>query len=706
MPTCRAGSIVLLCALLVSACSPSIGTGGNGNGGGPGGGDGGSGSGGNGDGGAHGGMHGDGGGGGGDGGSCGTSLDQAGCPCPRMGAMRSCYTGPAATENKGLCKDGMQSCVRQGEFLVWGACTGDVVPAAEVCSDTADHNCNGLTGCDDPACAGMTGCCTSGQMRACYDGPAGTAGVGQCKAGSQSCNPDGSWPQVCTGEVLPGIELGNCQDGIDNDCNGQVDCQDIVCLLDPACQPKTCQQGAMQACYDGPAGTDGVGQCHGGMQVCTAQGQWPATCTGEVTPGSESGNCSDGIDNDCNGKVDCQDAACALDAACLPQACTPNTPRPCYDGPSGTDGVGQCHSGTQTCTAQGQWPSVCSGEVTPGVEAGHCSDNIDNDCDGKTDCQDITCAFDPACQPKVCSPGATQSCYSGPSGTEGIGQCKAGSEMCASDGSGWSSCSGQVLPGNEAANCSNGVDDDCNGLTDCNDPACFSSPACCVAVPPNATIYATSATTLYVVDPSGTSETAVGNYGVADRMTDIAMTPDGSLYTISSTALYSVDSTTGLATLLTTLPGSLNNALTFLPDNTLLAADASGTLKTIDPLLGTVTTIGSYGSGLGSSGDLVAIADGTMYGVSATDVGGADISSNNLLITVDTTTGAATPIGYIGFGNVFGLAFYNGTVYAFDVAGDIISVDPATGAGTWLSNQAHQYFGGTTSPLMPGHPCP
>jgi hypothetical protein len=35
----------------------------------------------------------------------------------------------------------------------------------------------------------------------------------------------------------------------------------------------------------------------------------------------------------------------------------------------------------------------------------------------------------------VCLAGETRSCYSGPDGTEGVGECKAGVETCAEDGS-------------------------------------------------------------------------------------------------------------------------------------------------------------------------------------------------------------------------------------------------------------------------------
>jgi hypothetical protein len=401
--------------------------------------------------------------------------------------------------------------------------------------------------------------------------------------------------------------------------------------------------------------------------------------------------------------VDCKDPACSADPACKPRVCQSGATQSCYDGPAGTAGVGQCRAGALSCDTSGQWTTTCVGAVTPGSEAGHCHDGIDEDCNGLTDCQDPACNGDPAC---ACTPGATRSCYDGPVGTAGVGQCKSGTQTCNAEGSAWGACVGEVLPGVEAGLCTDGIDNDCNGKVDCADTACTFAANCCVPTGSfDTTIYATSATTLWVIHPADWSETAVGTYGVADHMTDIAMTPDGNLYTISSTSLYSVNRTTGAATLLMKVPGSLNNALTFLPDNRLLAADAGGTLKVIDPTLGTVTNIGLYGNGYGSSGDLVAVGNGIMFGASPTGAGGVSAASSNILITVNTSTGAATPVGPTGFANVFGIAYYGSRVIAFTGAGQILELDPVTGAGTLLATHNHAYYGGTTSPLVPINGC-
>ncbi len=63
--------------------------------------------------------------------------------------------------------------------------------------------------------------------------------------------------------------------------------------------------------------------------------------------------------------------------------------------------------------------------------------------------------------PVICTPGATQSCYSGPSGTKGVGPCKAGISTCNEDGTKWSECKGEILPQPET--CGDGIDQDCDG---------------------------------------------------------------------------------------------------------------------------------------------------------------------------------------------------------------------------------------------------
>lgn len=74
--------------------------------------------------------------------------------------------------------------------------------------------------------------------------------------------------------------------------------------------------------------------------------------------------------------------------------------------------------------------------------------------------QDIIALEGKSVEP-VCEDGQTRSCYTGPEGTEGIGICKAGSQICSSGV--WGSCVGETLPSIEICD---GIDNDCDTLTD------------------------------------------------------------------------------------------------------------------------------------------------------------------------------------------------------------------------------------------------
>lgn len=53
--------------------------------------------------------------------------------------------------------------------------------------------------------AGTGGECTLGKRESCYDGPESTAGVGECRAGTRTCDQNGVWG-TCEDQTLPGVE--------------------------------------------------------------------------------------------------------------------------------------------------------------------------------------------------------------------------------------------------------------------------------------------------------------------------------------------------------------------------------------------------------------------------------------------------------------------------------------------------------------------
>ena len=83
-----------------------------------------------------------------------------------------------------------------------------------------ENNPGNNDGDDDP----ITGDCKPGKEQKCpFQGPPSKENVGECKAGTSTCQDNGKWGK-CVGEVLPVYETGElCNDGLDNDCNGIVD---------------------------------------------------------------------------------------------------------------------------------------------------------------------------------------------------------------------------------------------------------------------------------------------------------------------------------------------------------------------------------------------------------------------------------------------------------------------------------------------------
>lgn len=159
-------------------------------------------------------------------------------------------------------------------------------------------------------------------------------------------------------------------------------------------------------------------------------------------------HCGDGADNDCDGFLDCADPAC--------------------------DGLA-CDANGQTCSA-----SKCS--CPGGTIESACGDGVDNDCDGLTDCADPNCGGIDICP---CQPTETDCADNRDNDCDGLIDCSdSNCQAKTCDGHGRTCGRGQCQcaryyayahweydPPSERY-CKNGVDDDCDGLTDCADPDC------------------------------------------------------------------------------------------------------------------------------------------------------------------------------------------------------------------------------------------
>jgi RHS repeat-associated protein len=328
--------------------------------------------------------------------------------------------------------------------------------------DLGDDACRLDTDCPDPTFCAADGTCFPG----CRQNP-DNCGEGQVCDGNHICVPR----DVCLDSEI-------CANGLDDDCDGLTDQDDgecgAPCVADAVCEtgvPGECSEGRTR-CLDGPVG--------------------PATCIGVRDPAPAE--VCDTADNDCDGEVDedfptlgapcsagtgacqtpgtlvCGPAGDAVVCSARPGAPSAETCNGLDDDCNGVvdDGFdlgGACVVGEGICAVQGERAcapdgrgTICVGE--PGAAGVETCNGLDDDCDGEAD-EDY--------------PDLNSGCG------VGLGVCASGGiRVCAEDGRS-TRCNGVAqAPGVETCN---GLDDDCDGLTDEDDngepisEVCYEGPA-------------------------------------------------------------------------------------------------------------------------------------------------------------------------------------------------------------------------------------
>jgi hypothetical protein len=303
------------------------------------------------------------------------------------------------------------------------------------------------------------------------------------------------WWNLIQGAIGFPINITTGRDGcngLDDDCDGLIDENFTLAIFDPFTQEY------VDVGVGGPCIFE-QGSCEvPGVLVCDVHGTGLECAPLTTPPGAgvegpyASASCYDLLDNDCDGLVDEDDPDCQG-----PEFCDgvdndgdgnvdedwPLLGTPCFVG------YGVCQrEGVWICSPDGQGiecsvqPLVTVIEIEGPPDHPHCFDGLDNDCDGRID------VLDPDCQkPEICDyldndgDGLIDEQWMDVLGapcTVGTGACeRQGIWICSADGSGviCSVSPGAPSPEGPGCDCGDSIDNDCDGLTDLDDPDCGAS---------------------------------------------------------------------------------------------------------------------------------------------------------------------------------------------------------------------------------------
>lgn len=316
-----------------------------------------------------------------------------------LAAIAGCFklVGPPTTGNERdeiACADGRDNDLdgrrdcQDEDCLMAGHC-GEYIPNTEVrgpentfdrCSDGIDNDGDGQFDCGDRDCQGiMELCCQAEVDNATCSNGVDDDGNGFADCQDFSCR-NNDYVTVCDGEL-------DCTDGLDNDGDGPRDCGDPDCADHPDCRPipeADCGNGIDD---DGDGSID-----------CFDPGCYTdPRCLG---PEDNEEFCRDGNSNDGDPYVDCDDFDCAGTDACSmrPDPTSENEGGEGQECDNGIDDDGDgfidCADFSCTRADRGALPSAIEwcAERTETTYA-RCTDGRDNDGNGFRDCDDFSCRF-------------------------------------------------------------------------------------------------------------------------------------------------------------------------------------------------------------------------------------------------------------------------------------------------------------------------
>ena len=340
-------------------------------------------------------------------------------------------------------------------------CAADPACSLEDCAAPGDEDGDGAADCDDADCADYPDCQTPAED--CGNG-ADDDGDGNADCDDRDCNSDPACQPVedCS---APGDEDGDgdpncldsdcatdpaclggevCGNGTDDDADGDIDCADSECGGDPACA-EDCSNGADDD-------LDGAADC--------------ADTDCDLEPACAE-DCADGADNDGDGLTDCDDAACDTDPACI--VCFESDLASSYgDSVAAGNTAGQGSDRDPTCAFNTGVEDVIYSWVAPSTGL-WIFDTAGSDYDTLL-----------AIEVNVCGTGTDCDDDSGDGATSYIEAVLTAGDTVYIVVDGYSGTGNYVLninPSTEVG-CDDGVDDDSDGATDCDDADCTADPAC------------------------------------------------------------------------------------------------------------------------------------------------------------------------------------------------------------------------------------
>jgi hypothetical protein len=205
---------------------------------------------------------------------------------------------------------------------------------------------------------------------------------------------------------------------------------------------------------------------------------------------------------------------------------------------------------------------------------------------------------------------------------------------------------------------------------------------------------------LYSINVATQTATLVGSTGVG-RMGGLDFNSSGVLYgiaggSIGPASLYTINTTTGAATFVGTLSGVQGaDGLAFDSADNLYAGawtGSSGALVTLNAATGAILTNTTLsGSGNSFVVGLDFDAANQLWGSRGNSGGSAED-----LVKVNIATGVLTAVGG-NFRTISGIWFAaDGTLYAISTSGEVLTIDPTTGAQTLLFSTGIANLSGLT----------